>query len=272
MTTTQKEVHIISLGAGVQSSTLALMAAAGVISPMPECAIFADTGAEPDNVYKWLDWLESKLPFKVHRVSVGDLTETSTRIRISKKTGETYLSHNVPAYTINSNGTFGNYRRQCTDKHKLVPLIKKTDEVRAGRNAIVWIGISLDEVQRMKESQREGITHKWPLIDLKLSRHQCLQWMNLNGFPVPPRSACTFCPYHSNAEWLRLKTEDPKSFAQAVEYEKKLQETAKLIPRLDGIPFLHPKRVPISEVEFEDKNQTQLWNTMQNECVGMCGV
>ena len=39
--------HIISLGAGVQSSTMALMAAHGEIGPMPDCAIFADTGAEP---------------------------------------------------------------------------------------------------------------------------------------------------------------------------------------------------------------------------------
>jgi hypothetical protein len=38
---------VLSLGAGVQSSTMALMAAKGEIIPMPDCAIFADTGAEP---------------------------------------------------------------------------------------------------------------------------------------------------------------------------------------------------------------------------------
>lgn len=59
---------ILSLGAGVQSSTLALMAAHGEITPMPDCAIFADTGSEPRKVYEWLDWLETKLPFPVHRV------------------------------------------------------------------------------------------------------------------------------------------------------------------------------------------------------------
>ena len=62
-------LHIISLGAGVQSSTMALMAAAGEITPMPTCAIFADTQDEPASVYKWLDWLEPKLPFPslIHR-------------------------------------------------------------------------------------------------------------------------------------------------------------------------------------------------------------
>ena len=50
-------LRVISLGAGVQSTTMALMAAAGEIGPMPDCAIFADTGWEPKAVYDHLDWL-----------------------------------------------------------------------------------------------------------------------------------------------------------------------------------------------------------------------
>lgn len=37
-------IRILSLGAGVQSSTLALMIAAGGVAPI-DAAIFADTGA-----------------------------------------------------------------------------------------------------------------------------------------------------------------------------------------------------------------------------------
>ena len=65
--------HFISLGAGVQSSAMAFMAAHGEITPMPEAAIFADTQAEPQSVYDWLDWLEKQLPFPVYRVTKGDL-------------------------------------------------------------------------------------------------------------------------------------------------------------------------------------------------------
>ena len=35
--------NVLNLGAGVQSSTLALMAATGAITPMLDFAIFADT-------------------------------------------------------------------------------------------------------------------------------------------------------------------------------------------------------------------------------------
>ena len=68
--------NYISLGAGVQSSAMALMAAHGEITPMPEAAIFADTQHEPEEVYAWLDWLKEQLPFPVHEVSKGDLLET----------------------------------------------------------------------------------------------------------------------------------------------------------------------------------------------------
>ena len=55
---TEPTLRILSLGAGVQSSTMALMAAHGEL-PRPNCAIFADTGDEPAAVYRWLDYLES---------------------------------------------------------------------------------------------------------------------------------------------------------------------------------------------------------------------
>lgn len=68
---------VLSLGAGVQSTTLALMAAHGEIGPMPDCAIFADTGWEPRAVYEHLAWLRSLnvLPFSVHIVSDGTIRD-----------------------------------------------------------------------------------------------------------------------------------------------------------------------------------------------------
>ena len=270
----ETKCNILSLGAGVQSSCLALMAAKGEIGPMPDAAIFADTQAEPASVYEWLDWLEKQLPYPVERVTHGSLTEESLRVRTSGKTGQTYLSHNVPAYTVNSDGSAGNYRRQCTDKHKIVPLNKATDSLRGGEDATVWIGISWDEIQRMRDSTRKGVTHRWPLLEMRMRRHQCIEWMEAHGYPKPPRSACSYCPYHSNREWRRLKTEEPEAWLDSIAYEKRLQETAAKIPRLDGVPYLHPSRVPLAEVDLRDpdENQGQLWNTMQNECTGMCGV
>ena len=65
-------ITVLSLGAGVQSTTVALMAAVGEIKPMPDCAIFADTRWEPKAVYDHLDRLTAALPFPVHVVSAGN--------------------------------------------------------------------------------------------------------------------------------------------------------------------------------------------------------
>jgi 3'-phosphoadenosine 5'-phosphosulfate sulfotransferase (PAPS reductase)/FAD synthetase len=60
MTDRKKTLTVISLGAGVQSSTMALMAAKGEL-PKPDCAIFADTGYEPKKIYEYLEWIKTTI-------------------------------------------------------------------------------------------------------------------------------------------------------------------------------------------------------------------
>lgn len=88
---------------------------------------------------------------------------------------------------------------------------------------INWIGISLDEVSRMKPSWEKWSQHRWPLIEADMTRHDCLRWMEKNGYPKPPRSACTYCPFHSDSEWRRMKIDTPAEFESAVLFEKKMQ-------------------------------------------------
>ena len=46
----KEPLNIISLGAGVQSTTMALMAEHGELSPKVDACVFADTGGEPEGV------------------------------------------------------------------------------------------------------------------------------------------------------------------------------------------------------------------------------
>jgi len=74
LTGRERKLVVISLGAGVQSSTMALKAACGEF-PRPDCAIFADTGYEPKSVYLYLDYLKSMLPFPIHIVRKGNIKD-----------------------------------------------------------------------------------------------------------------------------------------------------------------------------------------------------
>jgi hypothetical protein len=280
----QTPFTFLSLGAGVQSSTLALMAAHGEVTPMPNAAIFADTQAEPASVYRWLDWLEGQLPFPVHRVTRGSLTEESLIIRERKdKTGH-WSKSLVPAFIENKDGTRGIMGRQCTYSYKVEQLeraARRFGNVRRGQKEVTvtqWIGISWDEIQRIKPSRVAWSQHRWPLVELRMGRRECLQWMLEHGYPKPPRSACVYCPFHSDKEWRRLRDEEPDEFARAVKFEKDIQLVKSKTERMKGVPFLHPSLVPLDQVDFRtdiERGQLSLWLEEQsfgNECEGMCGV
>lgn len=265
---------VISLGAGVQSTTMALMAARGEIGPMPGCAIFADTGAEPLAVYKHLDWLETVLPFPVHRVSAGNL-----RDQIVLAMGGRASIRARPPFFTNSGGML---HRQCTQDFKILPIVKKVRELiglkkgqRGPKEPVVeqWIGISMDEAVRMKPSRLSYIKHRWPLIEKDMHRRHCLMWCEERQYPKPAKSACTFCPYTDNARWRDMKANDPVSFADAVAIDKVIRPGMPGPKRPPGVSWwVHRDCVPLDEVDLstaEDRGQINMFN---NECEGMCGV
>lgn len=263
-------LNIISLGAGVQSSTMALMAAHGEITPMPDCAIFADTQAEPRKVYEWLDWLEKQLPFPVHRVTQGDFAAEATRIRTSK-TGTKYQKHSPPAFTAEHGKPTGLLMRQCTMDFKLAPLYRKYRQLGGKKSGVTqWVGISFDEAQRMKPAKEPWLTSIWPLVERRLTRQHCFEWMKRKGYPRPPRSACVFCPYLDNSEWRRLRDEEPEEFARAAKWEIDLQDTFAQVDGFRGEVFLHRDLKRITEVDI-DTASPQI-DMFGNECEGMCGV
>ena len=126
-------MHVISLGAGVQSTTMALMAARGEIEPMPDCAIFADTGAEPKAVYEHLDWLRSPgvLPFPVEVVQFSDLADdirkTAAGVKPVAGRANGYLA--PPFFTVNADGSHGMLRRECTSNYKIKPIQRRIKEL-----------------------------------------------------------------------------------------------------------------------------------------------
>jgi len=255
-------LNIISLGAGVQSSTMALMAAKGEIGPMPTAAIFADTGAEPAGVMRWLDWLEAQLPFPVHRVmhKEGLLADLM-------RPGQTRAS-NPPLFSENG----GMLMRKCTGDFKIA-VIKRTARAlmkSKGESQISqWIGISVDEAHRMKPSRVKYSSHRWPLIERGMTRGDCLLWMERNGYPTPPKSACTFCPYHSDHHWQDMKENDPESFAQAVMVDERIRQGfAGSRERL----YIHRSRVPLADARFDTAKAAGQADMFGNECEGMCGV
>jgi hypothetical protein len=267
------KVRAISLGAGVQSTCMALMAAHGEIGPMPDCAIFADTGAEPQGVYDHLDWLMSAnvLPFPVHVVNNGNLRDKIGQVRPKGK----WAHQPIPAFIKNANG-IGPANRDCTRDFKIVPILRESKRLagitnkKAPDHPIVeqWIGISTDEAGRAKPSRHAWTQHRFPLLEEGMSRQDCLAWMRDKDYPTPPKSSCTFCPYHSNTMWRDLRDNDPESWADAVEVDGRIRD----IWGDEKKWFLHRTGVPLDEVDLSTAEDHGQLNFFINECEGMCGV
>jgi len=271
-------LRVLSLGAGVQSTTLALMAAHGEIGPMPDCAIFADTQSEPRAVYEHLRWLMSPgvLPFPVHVVTTGSLrNQIYAGMLAPRKNGTPRINGHPPFFTPPG----AMIHRQCTQDFKITPLrreIKRlaglSPRARGPKTPIVeqWFGISRDEAQRMRTSDLKWIEFRYPLIEKSMNRQECLRWLDAKGYARPKKSACFFCPYHNDAEWDDLRKNDWVAWDEAVEMDKLIRpgDTA----RARGRPwFLHRSLRPLDEVPLtaDDRGQPDLFG---NECEGMCGV
>lgn len=258
-------LRVLGLGAGVQSTTLALMAARGEIEP-PDCAIFADTGDEPQAVYEHLAWLMDVLPFPVHIITPA--MSLSKALVAGIDDGIARIPWHV--------GHGGMGGRNCTRNWKIRPIRRKTRELlgKGPRDYIApntvehWIGISTDEITRMKPSGCKFIHNRHPLIEARMSRRDCYRWLEERQYRIPPKSRCKYCPYQGNDGWRNLR-ENPDEWAETIELDGWLREPAQ-VARFHGEMFLHHSRVPLALADIAEASLGP--DLFGHECEGMCGV
>lgn len=258
-------MRVLSLGAGVQSSTLLLMAVHGELQI--DRAIFADTQWEPKAVYDWLEILmpiAEKAGIPVDVVSGGNLREDSLH-----KKG--WLV-SVPVHVVSEAGTPGMLTRKCTNSYKIRPIYRRLRELGATAKWPVdlLMGISLDEVQRMKPARVKYVRNQFPLIDRRMSRQACLVWLEQHGYGRPPKSACVGCPFRDDRSWRRMKDEAPSEWADAVLFDQQVRHAAQM--KVPTAAYLHRSLVPLPMVDLstpQDRGQLDLFDS---ECEGMCGL
>lgn len=302
-------IDIISLGAGVQSSTLLLKADRGEFKidgevVIPKYAIMSDTGNEPDKVYEWLSFLQSQVKnIEIVLTDNGDIVrDTLKGIENHERFSSVpfFVVNDIPIYEqvlkghkkvvseefgeidepIYEDGELievkkkrGILWRQCTRDYKIYPVRREIRKLlgyqpreKVREHVRLWMGISTDEIQRVKPSQVKFIENIYPLIDEDMSRLDCLRWFQDNDLPLPPKSSCIICPYHSDEHWLDIKRNDPKAWDMAVNFDKQIRH----MPSVNGAVYLHRSCVPLDEVALKDNQES--FDLFGNECEGMCGL
>ena len=259
-----KTLRILSLGAGVQSTTLALMHHEGLIEPFDHI-IFADTQWEPQAVYDHLEVLSSMMD--ITTVTAGDVRSFVPTFRAD---GQTRFA-SLPLWFEGKNGKINILRRQCTREYKIEPIEK---HIKRNIMGLVYrqrwpvkevllevnLGISTDELGRVsQDSRKKWKINRFPLIEMGMSRDDCIEFLLERNYS-PIRSACIGCPYRSNEEWAQIK-ESPDEWKSAVEFDEMIRH---ILP--DATTFLHRTGVPLTEVDLGGENNSSLLH----ECSGVC--
>ena len=254
----------ISLGWGIQSWTIAAMVALGEL-PMVDAAIHADTTHEKESTYafakEWTPWLIE------HGVNVVTVTASNTDPIEMYSTGNVSVS--IPAYLRDddSNSRTGQINRNCTQAWKIQPIRKYLKKnASKHRPAELWLGITLDEWSRAKDSNVNFVVHKFPLLDMSMTRKACIRWLESKNLPVPDKSSCVFCPYMDNASWLEMPNKSMADYNKAVAIDEAVRN-AKPPKKL----FIHRNAKPLESVIAEQKDDDIPSTVLNEECdAGHC--
>ena len=225
---------VFSSGGGVQSTAIAVLIATGRLS-VPDFAIMVDVGFESART---LDY--------AREITQPRLAEVGCSLNIVKASDyanvDLVLPSGVvciPAFMRRDDGSVAHFATYCNNNWK-AGAVRKYVLQHGGDSMETWLGISTDEAHRARASKSKSSTLRYPLIEMGLSRKDCVQLIKAAGWPLPMRTSCVCCPQRTDSEWLRLMYEQPEDFKRAEAIERQIRRSRPDV-------FLHRKCVPLRE-------------------------
>jgi len=237
------QLTILSLSWGVQSFTIAAMAALGDI-PKPDLALNVATGWERTPTRElaavFTPWIES------HDIPVH-VTTPAPSCRLIPPNANAH----PPFYTMDAQGHKGQIWRKCTYRFKVRAPRKWINEERRRRSIRLvpgvvenWIGFSTDEAQRARPFDVKYIVPRWPLLELDMSRADCVEYLQTHHLPVPVKSSCVMCPLRPRSDWAEIHNW-PTDWDRAVRFDNQIRNA---LPNLQL--YIHNTCTPLDELSF----------------------
>lgn len=232
-------LKILSCGAGMQSTALALMSCENKLKgnvypevPIYDLIVFCDMGWEPDWVYNQVEFIKKAcddcgIPFKILETDLyGDYVEKFGVQRVAS----------IPFWSVDENGKKGKMKRQCTIEHKITAIQKyvryeilgyrfreKCRKEDKGRHQM-HIGFSAEEAHRVFDSMNPMFVTKFPLVEMGLTRADNYQYILEEWGLATKASACSYCPFHRNYFFQHIKEHCPDCYQAVVKLDNILAE------------------------------------------------
>jgi hypothetical protein len=306
-TPTFKPYRIFSSGWGVQSVAALVLQAQGKLSKPYDAFVFANVGEDSEYEGTLKYYREQVIPYAAaNNIAIVERQKTykGKLDSVYKSVMRDDKSIDIPI--VFPGRGFGN--RSCTNDFKIVVVQKYARETKVS-HVELGIGFTTDEQYRVlkkypgwhdrywrrdKSGQwvcwttRKDGTRKYspllgywqrydfPLIELGLNRLNCAAIIEAAGLPLPPKSACWFCPFTARAVWIERKKFEPAVFEKAIQFQEdvnaKYQRIRGTHPKASARVAIHRDGIPLQQVP----DQVGLWDQYMDtdeECeTGYCGV
>lgn len=207
-----------SYGGGVQSVAIAVLILQGRL-PAPDIAIIADTGREIQSTW---DYLDTVVHPALQKIGLEIVTASHEFSYVDLYKNDKLL---IPAYARSATGEEMKSPTYCSNEWKKY-VVRRCLRQMGVKETYLWLGISMDEIQRIKISDVAWTEHVYPLVDMiPMYRQQCVDLVESYGWPTPSKSRCFMCPNQGHAEWNDMRANHPKEFERAVQFEKEIHLT-----------------------------------------------
>lgn len=244
--------QVLAYGGGRQTVAMVLLVTQGKL-PRPDRIVIADTSREADSTWAYLD--------RYVQPHLAEFGMTVERAPHSLATVDIYGTTDallIPAYTAS-----GKLPAFCSREWK-VRVCERWLRQSGVSGALTWVGYTLEERKRATDRGRKPWFRDWPLIHMMLTRTDCERIILNHGWPLPEKSSCWMCPNQSNAQWRRIRDEEPEHFAQAIA----LDEEIRVWDERGGV-WLHSSRVPLADADLDATDRKE----PNRQCgLGMCQV
>lgn len=215
----KKSVKLLSYGGGVDSTVIAILIINGTIE-RPEHIVMVDTGYEKQSTWDY-----------INKVVQPRLTEVGLEIKILKTndySDNSIIDKNgmvrIPACRKNLDGSVSKLRTCCNGGWKATVVNRWMRKIGIER-VEQWIGFSADESRRKLKNKKKWISFRYPLIELGMTRNDCIYYAGKHNWPMPPRTSCYFCPQQRDEQWRQMARDEPEEFQRAVDLEIELHKT-----------------------------------------------
>lgn len=214
-----RRVRVLSYGGGLDS--FAMLVDAIARGELPDLCVFADVGdPEREDPGEWPETYrhvrEVAMPLaQAHGIEFVWLDSTMEPVRGQRS---------LWAYYRHTTSMPGRQSRMCTSAAKVDRIRRYLKRRFPSDQLEVWIGFEAGEEERVERdphAKGQGWrVSRFPLVEQGICRCRAEALVRAAGHPVPPKSACVFCPFGTRGDFARLRAELPGTFARLEDLER----------------------------------------------------